>query len=108
MTDILLLNLPVTSLRYKSMMQLASRSFPCGLGSLSGTLKAAGHSFNVLDADALDMPLDKMISTVVTARPRIIGISTYSSYADITQYVIEEIKKSLPDCIMVLLSLIHI
>lgn len=84
------------------MMQLASRSFPCGLGSLSGTLKAAGHSFNVLDADALDMPLDKMISTVVTARPRIIGISTYSSYADITQYVIEEIKKSLPDCIMVL------
>ena len=84
------------------MMSLASRSFPCGLGSLSGTLKVKGHSFSVLDADALDMPLDKMISAIVAVRPRIIGISTYSSYADITQYVIEEIKKSLQDCMVVL------
>jgi anaerobic magnesium-protoporphyrin IX monomethyl ester cyclase len=84
------------------MMKLASRSFPYGLGSLSGTLKAAGYEFSVLDADALDMPLDKMISTVIAGKPRIIGISTYTSYADITKFVVDEIKKNLTDCVVVL------
>jgi anaerobic magnesium-protoporphyrin IX monomethyl ester cyclase len=84
------------------MMKLASRSFPYGLGSLSGTLKAAGYEFSVLDADALDMPLDKMMSAVIAENPRIIGISTYTSYADITKYVVDEIKKKLKDCLVVL------
>lgn len=97
MSDILLLNLPFTSFGYKTMDEFASRSFPVGLGSLSGTLKARGFSFSVLDADALNLHIDKLISMVTQQKPRIIGLSTYTSYMDMTKYVVNEIKKVLKD-----------
>ena len=102
MSDILLLNPPLTSVGYKTMNEFASRSFPLGLGSLSGILKKEGFSFEVLDADALNMDLDKLIGAVIRKKPKIIGISTYTSYADIMEYVVEEIKKGLKESTIVL------
>lgn len=102
MTDILLLNLPMTSLGYKTLGEFASRSFPLGLGSLSGTLKRSGFSFKVLDADAINMSMDDMISAVLAERPRIIGMSTYTAYADMAKYAVKEIKSALKDCVVVL------
>lgn len=102
MSDILLLNPPFTSSGYKKIGSFASRSFPLGLGFLSGALKARGFSFSVIDADAVDMSIDKLLAGVIRENPRIIGISTYTSYAGMVAYIIKEIRRSLKDCTIVL------
>lgn len=73
-----------------------------GLGSISGALKKKGFSFRVLDADAVDLPIDELISNIISQRPRVIGISTYSSYGDIIKYIVKEIKSALKDSVVVL------
>lgn len=101
-SDILLLNLPYTTFGYNGMRRFASRSLPLGIASLSGILKQDGLSLDILDADAVDLTIDEIISLVAKRKPRIIGMSTYTSYSQITSYVVKEIKKILPNCLVVL------
>lgn len=102
MSDILLLNPPFTSLGYKTTGSFASRSFPLGLGLLSGALKARKFSFSVIDADAVDMSIDELLAGVIRENPRIIGISTYTSYSGMIAYIVKEIRRSLKNCVIVL------
>lgn len=102
MDDILLLNLPITTSGYKTMSEFASRAFPLGLASLSGVLKKNGLPFTVIDADALDMSIDEMVSKISDRKPRIIGISTYSPYAGLIKRAVKAIKEELKNSIVVL------
>ncbi len=102
MSDILLLNPPYTSLGYKAISSFASRSFPIGLGSISGTLRDRGFSFDIIDADALNIDIDEILRRIVKLKPRIIGISTYTACIGVTQKIAGSLKKVMEDSIIVL------
>lgn len=102
MSEILLLNPPFTSHGYKTIGEYASRSFPVGLGALSGALKRGGFSFSVLDADALDLSMDKVFATIAQRKPRVIGMSTYTPYAHMMEMMVKEIKRLSKNSVVVL------
>lgn len=102
MSDVLLLNLPFTGTGYSTINKFASRSIPVGLASLSGALRARGIAFDVLDADALGLDIDKTIAIASRKNPRIIGMSTYTAYSEMTRYAVSEIKKANKNIIVVL------
>ncbi len=101
MTSVLLLNPPYTMLGYREVKNFASRSFPLGLGMLSGTLKTRGIPFKVLDADAFDMSIAEIINFIGKVKPKIVGLSSYTSHVVVMHSLIAEIKKNNKETVVV-------
>ncbi|MBN1883590.1 MAG: cobalamin-dependent protein [Deltaproteobacteria bacterium] len=73
-----------------------------GIASLAATLKRNGLSVSILDAQALGMSVREVVSWATAHRPRVVGLTGYTSTVDAASLIAEEIKQHNPDVATVL------
>ena len=56
---------------------------PLGLAYIASSLKAAGHSVQIIDAYALRWSWEHFLSTIRKARPDVLGLSAMTPTADV-------------------------
>lgn len=78
--------------------------YPIWLSYVAGILEAAGHRVNLIDSCAYEYDLRKTLLLIAELMPEIVIIdtSTPSIYVDVN--TVEEIKKLLPHCFVVMMG----
>ncbi|TAH42332.1 MAG: B12-binding domain-containing radical SAM protein [Bacteroidetes bacterium] len=65
---------------------------PIGLGLISTSLKNAGHDVELIDAVALNIPLDELIRIVNYKQPSFVGINVFTTNLELVKDFIETIS----------------
>jgi anaerobic magnesium-protoporphyrin IX monomethyl ester cyclase len=65
---------------------------PIGLGLIATSLKYAGHDVELVDAVALNIPLDELIRIINYKQPSFVGINVFTTNLELVKDLIESIS----------------
>lgn len=71
--------------------------FPLGLGYIAAVLLEAGHSVEVLDINALEMPKGEVVKKIKETDSNVVGIGALSTSYMYVKWLTETIKEARPD-----------
>jgi len=91
---VLLINVPIR-------LNAPPVAFPVGLGIIAQVLLDKGHDVEVLDINALRLQPDQVVKTIAKCHADVIGISGLISTYKYQIWLIEELKKCLPNATVV-------
>ena len=69
---------------------------PLNLALLGGILEEKGHDVVIIDGEAGNIPMDKMVKTAIDQKPDLIGMSCYGPFFHINKDLAINIKKENP------------
>ena len=74
---------------------------PLGLGYLAASLEAHGHEAFLVDAQALELSVAEAVEAVLVQAPSLVGISSFTVFADVCYALAAAIKARSPKTIVV-------
>jgi anaerobic magnesium-protoporphyrin IX monomethyl ester cyclase len=96
MSRLILVVPPSMENAYHNLQHFVAIVPPIGLLSVAATAERAGHSVEIIDADAEGLTLEQTLGLIVSRKPDYVGSTTMTATMDITSQFYHGLKELLP------------